>query len=71
MKKAFSFILDICRTNSQTVLAKNRGEDPRRSDSAEFLWQLSLGLVLPHVIRRRNSPFFKHMKMDLKVINRT
>ena len=63
----FSFILDVSRTNGQTVLAKNRGEDPRKTDSADYLWNLAMGLVLPHVIRRRNSPGFKHMKMDLQV----
>ena len=67
MKKAFSYILDTIRLNSQTILAKNRGENPRKSHSGDFLWKLALGLVLPHIIRRRNSPTFKNMKTDMKV----
>ena len=67
MKKVFSYILDTARQNSQTVLAKNRGEDPRKFHSGDFLWNLALGLVLPHIIRRRHSPGFKHMQTDAKV----
>ena len=52
-RKLWCYVLDGTRINSQTILAKNKGQDPRSSDSAKFIWNLAVQLVRPHVEQRR------------------
>ena len=49
---AFAYILDICRVNAATVLAMNRGSDPRKVNSYDFGMDLALRLIRPHVQQR-------------------
>ena len=48
----FAYILDICRVNPATVLAINRGSDPRKINSYDFGMALGLRLTRPHVQQR-------------------
>ena len=54
-KKIFCFLLDIARTNGQTIFSKNKRLDPRSQSSSQFLWNLVLQLVTPHILRRRTT----------------
>ena len=49
---AFSYVLDTCRVNAGTIMAMNKGEDPKKQNSFMFGWDLGMSLVLPHVQRR-------------------
>ena len=55
-KKAICFMLDVARTNSQTIFALNQNLDPRKIDSFEYGWSLALKLVMPHMTERRTVP---------------
>ena len=46
-------MMDTGRVNSQTVHSLNKGVEPRKLDSWEYGWELSLGLVMPHMKRRK------------------
>ena len=46
-------ISDFSRTNGQTIWAKYRGIDPRNASSSDFLWNLVLQLVSPHIHQRK------------------
>ena len=59
-KKVLAFLLDVARTNGQTIWAINMGVDPRSVKSQEFLWYLILQMVTPHIQRRKLSATFKH-----------
>ena len=59
-KKVLAFLLDVARTNGQTIWAINMGVDPRSVKSQEFLWYLILQMVTPHIQRRKISATFKH-----------
>ena len=50
---AFAYIMDTFRVNSQTILALSKGEDPRKSDSTDYAWNLAIELAKPHMERRR------------------
>ena len=45
----FAYFLDICLVNAATVLAMNRGFDPRKVNSYNFGMDLVLRLIPPHV----------------------
>ena len=49
---AFVYMLDICRVNAATVLAMNRGSNPRKVNSYDFGMDLALRLIRPHVQQR-------------------
>lgn len=53
-RKLLSYMLDVSRTNAQTVLAKNKGMCPRKSDSADFMYKLAVQLVMPQVLQRKS-----------------
>ena len=65
-KKLLAFILDVSRTNGQTIWAINMGIDPRRLKSQEFLWHLILQMVTPHIQRRSLSATFKRTSGIIK-----
>lgn len=46
---AFFYLLDTCRVNSSTVYCMNQKTDPRKQNSFEYGWKLSMELVLPHI----------------------
>lgn len=50
-------MIDISRTNAQTILAKNLGVCPRKFDSADFMYKLSVQLVMPQVLLRKSLKF--------------
>ena len=47
------YILDTIRVNAQTIYALNKGIDPKKLDSFEFLMDLARDLVLPQM---KNKP---------------
>ena len=49
---AFAYILNICHVNAATVLAMNRGSDPRKVNFYNFGMDLALRLIRPHVQQR-------------------
>ena len=49
---AFAFFLDLCRVNAATVLAMNRGSNPRKVNFYDFGMDLALRLIRPHVQQR-------------------
>ena len=51
----FSYILDTMRVNTQTIFSLNKGDDPRKTNSFEFCWELVLALVKPHFTSRREN----------------
>ena len=61
-----AFILDVSRTNGQTIWAINMGIDPRRLKSQEFLWHLILQMVTPHIQRRSLSATFRRTSGIIK-----
>jgi hypothetical protein len=64
-KKLFSYILDISRTNGQTIFAKNMGIEPRKSNSEKFLWMLVLQLVVPFV-QERKSVKWRYLQLNTR-----
>ena len=44
--------MDIARVNAQTIHALNNQQNPRKTDSAEFVWKLAASLVIPHMKKR-------------------
>ena len=49
---AFPYILDVCRINAATIVALNKGNDPRQENSYDFGMKLSIALIQPHVEKR-------------------
>ena len=66
-KKAFCYMLDQTRVNSQTIWAKNHGIHPRDSISADYMWNLGMQLIKDLVIRRRFSDGYKFLHKNVKV----
>ena len=50
---AFSHVLDTCRVNASTVFALNKGQDPRKQKSFNFVLDLASELILPQIKERR------------------
>ena len=65
--KALCYMLDVSRVNAQTILSLNRDIDPRTSNTKDFLWNLSIQLLKPLLIRRRISPCYKLLTNGVKV----
>ena len=60
----FSYVLDIARSNAQTVFALNMGRDPRKLNSYEFGYDLVMELVLPQIRRRHTNPSVRKSTKD-------
>ena len=50
---AFSYVLVTCRVNASTVFALNKGQDPRKQKSFNFVLDLASELILPQIKERR------------------
>ena len=54
---AFYYILNTDNINATTVMALNQGKDPNSIKSFDVGWDLTMCLILPHVLQRSfNSP---------------
>ena len=49
---AFSYLLDMIRANSSTLIELNENHDPKLADSFNFGYELATQLVMPHILRR-------------------
>ena len=45
-KVSLSYVLDTCRVNASTVYALSKGDDPKKTGSFDFGWDLAESLVL-------------------------
>ena len=50
---AFSYVLDTCRVNASTVFALNKGQDPPKQKSFNFVLGLASELILPQSKQRQ------------------
>lgn len=64
-RKLLCYMFDVCRSNSQTIYAKNMGTNPRDFDSADFTWNLAKQLVMP-MVQERKALQFRYLPADIK-----
>ena len=67
---SFSYVLDMARINSGTILALNRNESPRRSSTSSFDigWNLSRCLILPYVQARSLNGLTRSTQLKISLV---
>ena len=74
---AFAYVLDFSRVNVSTIVALNKGHDPQKQKSFEFVLNLVSGLILRQIKQRQLTglqlPVIRKMDLTLeyKLSNRT
>ena len=66
---AFSYVLDNCQVNASTVFALDKGQDPRKQKSFNFVLDLASQLVLPQIKQKQlpglQLPVIRKMELTL------